>query len=151
MITELPTREFEAMDHRLPLYARLADVLTKRIASGEWSPSSPLPSETTLAADYSVSIGTMRKAMQQLDEKGLLERRQGSGTYIRRARMAGPTAPSLTAAFSDARSLRPINGRKPPVVLAGQKSSSALNASVYGRTNLSLLKRSHCHCRSSLP
>jgi GntR family transcriptional regulator len=87
MITELPTLELEAMDHRLPLYARLADVLTKRIASGEWSPSSPLPSETTLAADYGVSIGTMRKAMQQLDEKGLLERRQGSGTYIRRARM----------------------------------------------------------------
>jgi len=75
------------MDQRLPLYARLADVLTKRIASGEWSPDAPLPAETTLATDYGVSVGTLRKAMQQLVDDGLLERRQGSGTYVRRARL----------------------------------------------------------------
>ena len=87
MVSALSAPELEATDQRLPLYARLADVLRKRIASGEWSPDSPLPSETTLAASYGVSVGTMRKAMQQLVEEGLLERRQGSGTFVRRARM----------------------------------------------------------------
>ena len=87
MTSEFSTPEFEATDRRLPLYARLADVLTRRIASGEWSPDHPLPAETTLATGYGVSVGTMRKAMQQLVEEGLLERRQGSGTFIRRARM----------------------------------------------------------------
>src|SRR6476646_9859123 len=77
----------DGMDQRLPLYARLADVLTKRIASGEWSPDAPLPAETTLATDDGVSVGTLRKAMQQLVDEGLLERRQGSGTFVRRARL----------------------------------------------------------------
>ena len=87
MASELSTPELEATDQRLPLYARLADVLTRRIAAGEWSPDKPLPSETALAAGYGVSVGTLRKAMQQLVGEGLLERRQGSGTYVRRARM----------------------------------------------------------------
>src|SRR3954468_22245632 len=87
MAAELLIPALEGMDQRLPLYARLADLLTKRIASGEWSPDAPLPSETTLASDYGVSLGTMRKAMQQLAEEGLVERRQGSGTYVRRAKL----------------------------------------------------------------
>ncbi len=87
MVSERPTPELETTDQRLPLYARLADVLTRRIASGEWSPDTPLPSETALATSYGVSVGTMRKAMEQLVEEGLLERRQGSGTFVRRARM----------------------------------------------------------------
>ena len=77
----------EELDQRLPLYARLADVLTKRIASGEWPPDAPLPAETALATDYGVSVGTLRKAMGQLVDEGLLERRQGSGTFVRRARL----------------------------------------------------------------
>lgn len=81
------TRELEAADQRLPLYARLAELLTRRIAAGEWSPDAPLPSETALAADYGVSLGTLRKATEQLVDEGLLERRQGSGTYVRRARL----------------------------------------------------------------
>jgi len=87
MSIESPIPTLEGMDQRLPLYARLADLLTKRIASSEWSPDAPLPSETTLAGDYGVSLGTMRKAMQQLAEEGLVERRQGSGTYVRRAKL----------------------------------------------------------------
>ncbi|RAU21038.1 GntR family transcriptional regulator [Paramagnetospirillum kuznetsovii] len=75
-----------ATDSRLPLYARLRDVLTRRVAAGEWAPDRAIPAESTLADSYGVSLGTVRKALEQLVDEGLLERRQGSGTFVRRAR-----------------------------------------------------------------
>lgn len=71
-------------DDRLPAYARLRDALAARIAIGEWGPDNPIPSENLLAKNYNVSIGTVRKAVDGLVSEGLLERRQGSGTYMRR-------------------------------------------------------------------
>jgi GntR family transcriptional regulator len=73
----------KAMDSRLPAYARLRDTLTARIARGDWTPDAPLPSEARLAREFDVSIGTVRKAVDGLVEEGLLERRQGSGTFLR--------------------------------------------------------------------
>lgn len=73
----------KALDSRLPAYARLRDTLTARIARGDWTPDSPLPSESRLAREFDVSVGTVRKAVDGLVEEGLLERRQGSGTFLR--------------------------------------------------------------------
>ena len=71
-------------DERLPAYLRLRDALAARIAAGEWGPDHALPSENALARDHRLSVGTVRKAVQQLVDEGLLERRQGSGTYLRK-------------------------------------------------------------------
>ena len=71
-------------DDRLPAYARVRDTLASRIGSGEWGADNPIPAETHLAASYGISVGTVRKAVDGLVEEGLLERRQGSGTYVRR-------------------------------------------------------------------
>jgi GntR family transcriptional regulator len=79
--------DLERTDHRLPLYARLRDVLTSRIAGGEWVHGTPLPSENALADAFGVSVGTIRKALQQLVDEGLLERRHGNGTFVRRAKL----------------------------------------------------------------
>ncbi|KAA5831221.1 GntR family transcriptional regulator [Saccharopolyspora hirsuta] len=73
-----------ALDPRLPLHARLREALTTRLRGGEWTPSEPLPAESELAQDYGVSLGTMRRVLTELVDEGLLERRQGSGTYLRR-------------------------------------------------------------------
>ncbi|WP_407492985.1 GntR family transcriptional regulator [Pseudooceanicola sp. MF1-13] len=73
---------FAASDDRLPAYARLRDTLTARIASGVWTPDKPIPSEARLAREFDVSVGTVRKAVDGLVDEGLLERRQGSGTYL---------------------------------------------------------------------
>ena len=70
-------------DARLPAYLRLRDTLTARIASGEWTAEQPIPSETRLAQDFNLSVGTVRKAVDGLVGEGLLERRQGSGTYVK--------------------------------------------------------------------
>lgn len=72
-----------AIDARLPAYLQLRDRLASRIGSGEWKPDDALPSENVLAAETGLSVGTVRKAMQMLVDEGLLERRRGSGTYLR--------------------------------------------------------------------
>lgn len=74
---------FAKIDGRLPAYIRLRDMLATRIAQGEWTSVEPLPSEARLAEEYCLSIGTVRKAVDGLAQEGLLERRQGSGTYVR--------------------------------------------------------------------
>jgi GntR family transcriptional regulator len=74
---------FATTDARLPAYARLRDILTARIAAGDWTPDQPIPSEARLAREFDVSVGTVRKAVDGLVSEGLLERRQGSGTFMR--------------------------------------------------------------------
>lgn len=71
-------------DSRLPLHARLRDDLNKRIVANEWGPDVALPSEAELAAAYDVSIGTMRRVLGDFVADGLLDRRQGRGTFVRR-------------------------------------------------------------------
>jgi GntR family transcriptional regulator len=71
-------------DQRLPLYQLLRDDLAAKIAGGTWKHGVPLPSEAALAENYGVSLGTMRHAIEELVREGMLERRQGSGTFLRR-------------------------------------------------------------------
>ncbi len=74
----------KVFDNRLPAYVRLRDELASRIAAGEWSADDALPSDNALARDHDLSVGTVRKAVQQLVDEGLLERRQGTGTFLRK-------------------------------------------------------------------
>ncbi|HZH27301.1 MAG TPA: GntR family transcriptional regulator, partial [Azospirillaceae bacterium] len=75
-------------DARLPLYERVKEALAERVRGGEWAPGDALPSEAALAGAYGVALGTVRRAVSDLVEDGLLERRQGSGTYVRRGAFA---------------------------------------------------------------
>lgn len=70
---------------RLPLYIKISELLHREIAAGHWLPGERLPPESRLADDLGVAVGTLRKALASLEDEGLLERRQGSGTYVRRA------------------------------------------------------------------
>ena len=72
-------------DDRLPRYQRLRDDLAAKIADRAWRPGDRLPAELDLAESYAVSPGTVRRAIGLLVEDGLLERRQGTGTFVRRA------------------------------------------------------------------
>lgn len=74
---------FCTTDDRLPAYVRLRDTLAARIANGEWTADEPIPSEARLAQEYQLSVGTVRKGVDGLVSEGLLERRQGSGTYVK--------------------------------------------------------------------
>lgn len=68
----------------LPLYAQVKALLVKRIGAGGWKPGQMLPSEYELAAEYNVSQGTVRKALNELETDRMIVRRQGVGTFIAR-------------------------------------------------------------------
>jgi GntR family transcriptional regulator len=76
------------LDQRLPRYQRLRDDLAGRINRRELRPGDLIPSEAELAARHCVAIGTVRKAIDQLVAGGVLERQQGRGTFVRRARFS---------------------------------------------------------------
>mgnify|MGYP001818699768 FL=1 len=73
----------------LPLYMKISELIAREIAAGIWPDGSRLPTEANLAAQLNVAIGTLRKALADLESKNLLERIQGSGTYVRKRAKTG--------------------------------------------------------------
>jgi GntR family transcriptional regulator len=65
-----------------PLYRQIKTLITRSLVSGEWRPGEPIPSEIELASRYSVSQGTVRKAVGELAEERVLVRQQGRGTFV---------------------------------------------------------------------
>lgn len=82
-------------DSALPRYLQISEFLIREIAAGRLIDGARLPPERDMAADLTVSVGTLRKALGVLEERKLLERVQGSGNYIRQ----GPTGESVYALF----------------------------------------------------
>lgn len=91
-----------------PLYRQIKDFLIRSLEQGEWGPGDAIPSEGELAVRFSVSQGTVRKAIDEMAAENLLVRRQGKGTFV--------------ATHSDPRSfyrflrLVPDNGKAMPTV-----------------------------------
>jgi GntR family transcriptional regulator len=65
-----------------PLYKEVKIRLTRGLASGTWKPGEAIPSETRLASQFNVSIGTVRKAIDELVAERILVRQQGRGTFV---------------------------------------------------------------------
>ena len=65
-----------------PLYKEVKIRLTRGLAAGEWKAGEALPSEARLAARFDVSIGTIRKAVDELVAERILLRQQGRGTFV---------------------------------------------------------------------
>lgn len=73
----------------LPLYMQISELLSREIAAGIWPDGTRLPTEANLAAHLGVAVGTLRKSLADLEDKKLLERIQGSGTYVRKRTKTG--------------------------------------------------------------
>jgi GntR family transcriptional regulator len=72
----------EAVVTTKPLYLRMKEDLLRRVQRGEWRPGEMLPSENVLAVEYAVSVGTARKAIEELAAEHLLLRQRGRGTTV---------------------------------------------------------------------
>jgi GntR family transcriptional regulator len=79
----------------LPLYQQIAELLIRDIAAGRLIAGEKLPPERDMAAGLGIAVGTLRQALKSLTAKGLLDRVQGSGNYIR----TNPDAASVYALF----------------------------------------------------
>src|SRR5512143_1246944 len=76
-----------------PLYGRLAHSIRSAIESGKVTAGTRLPPERPLAEALGVSRTTAVLAYPHLREKGLVESRQGSGSWVpRRAALSRPAA-----------------------------------------------------------
>lgn len=79
-----------------PRYAILAREIALEIANGQYPVGSLLPGEIELAEQRGVSRATVRAALRQLQELGLISRRRRAGTRVEAARPRSDYAPSLT-------------------------------------------------------
>lgn len=75
---------------RAPLAESAAAQLRAQIADGTWEVGARLPAEPELAAALGVGRSTVREAVRVLVHAGMLETRQGSGTYVRARTAGGP-------------------------------------------------------------
>lgn len=71
-----------------PLYHRLERILRKRILSGKISPAEPFPTDCELCREFEVSRITVRQALRNMEDDGLIKREQGRGTFITASRPA---------------------------------------------------------------
>jgi GntR family transcriptional regulator, arabinose operon transcriptional repressor len=67
----------------LPKHQRVRQTLTDAITSGEYAPGQRLPSESELVKAFGASRPTVNRALRELQLTGMIERRAGSGSYVR--------------------------------------------------------------------
>jgi GntR family transcriptional regulator len=72
------------LDNR-PLYIRAQEALIALLDSGTYQPGDQLPPEPELAQQLGISRSTLREAMRTFEERGLITRRQGVGTFVVRS------------------------------------------------------------------
>ncbi|HKX39691.1 MAG TPA: GntR family transcriptional regulator [Burkholderiaceae bacterium] len=85
MQTAEPAPLFEAIAPEaagMPLYRAVKRSLLRAIESGAFPPGETLPSESEIAAQMGISIGTLRRAVDELAAEHILVRRQGRGTFV---------------------------------------------------------------------
>ncbi|GAA0626634.1 GntR family transcriptional regulator [Streptomyces crystallinus] len=84
------------------LYRQIADELRKEINEGKYSQGQALPGEIQLTERFGVSRASVAKAMDVLKREGLIERRQGSGTFaVGAPRAGGGSDQGVEAVVSD--------------------------------------------------
>lgn len=70
-----------------PMYRQIADALREKISAGELKPGDALPTESILQETYGVSRVTVRQALKRLTDEQIVESIQGSGSYVKEARV----------------------------------------------------------------
>jgi GntR family transcriptional regulator len=71
----------------VPLYHQLCEILTSKLLAGEFKPHEAIPTERELIEQYGVSRITVRRALEELEEKGFIKRIQGRGTFVQPPRV----------------------------------------------------------------
>ncbi len=73
------------------LYLHVANLMRRRVQSGEWAPAAQLPALASLAEQFGVANVTVRQAVAILEQEGLVSRQQGRGTFVSDQISAPPT------------------------------------------------------------
>lgn len=73
-----------------PLYSMIAGQAEALISSGQWQEGARLPPERELCQRFEVSRATLRQALAELEDRGLVTRHQGRGTFVSKPRAQLP-------------------------------------------------------------
>jgi|SRR5690606_9910609 len=80
-----PGRRSTRLRGPLPVHMQISEMLIREIAAGRLADGERLPPEREMAASLGIAVGTLRRALRDLTEMGMLQRIQGSGNYVRAA------------------------------------------------------------------
>jgi len=83
------------MSESEPKHRRISGELRRAIAAGRYAVGARLPSEAQLVRQHAVSRPTVIRALKELEAQGLIQRRMGSGSFVRRPDAAGSTSRQL--------------------------------------------------------
>ncbi len=83
----------------VPLYFQVSQRIEKAISTGQLGPGARLDNEISLADQFGLSRPTMRRAIQELVDKGLLVRKRGVGTQVVHGQVTRPV--ELTSLYDD--------------------------------------------------
>jgi len=114
----------DPLDGEFSLYRQVETILRDQIVDGALRPGDRLPAEEALRAEYGVSRGTLRQALDALERDGLVERTRGRGTFVSSgtARHVDRARLGLDAMIAEAgravRLMRSGSAVPPPVVTA---------------------------------
>ncbi|MCS7180653.1 MAG: GntR family transcriptional regulator [bacterium] len=83
---EKETKIIEMLDRNsfIPLYVQLKNLLKEKIINNKFSYNAPIPSEKSLCKKYNISQITVRLALKDLENEGLIVRIPGKGTFIKK-------------------------------------------------------------------
>ena len=86
-------------DDSRPPYQQVAAAGRRLIDTGELGAGAKLPKHEQLVATYGVSLGTVKRALGQLQDEGLIVSRRGQGAFVR----SGPANRPAEASTADMR------------------------------------------------
>lgn len=66
------------------LYLQVKDIIVQRIKDGVWQPDDLIPTEAELMQEFNVSRTTIRQAISLLVQEGIITKKQGKGTFVKR-------------------------------------------------------------------
>lgn len=67
---------------KTPAYQRIKSAILAKIHAGQWAVGSAIPTEMALSREFGVARMTVNRALKELTDEQVLERRQGSGTFV---------------------------------------------------------------------
>ena len=100
------------------LYKQIRLDIERRILTGEWPPGHRIPFEHQLMTRYGCSRMTVSKALSELAQADLIERRRRAGTFVRRPKF-------LSAVLTDRRHPRGDHRARPQLRLSVDPSARA--------------------------
>src|SRR5689334_20084278 len=96
-------------DVKPPKYQQVRAELRREIAAAVYQPGQKLPTDAELSARFDTSRLTIIRALQELQSEGLVERKAGSGTYVRRPSQSSKVFGLLVAIQEQGDIFQPIS------------------------------------------